>query len=109
MEKLSFFKHWYERELYTFAPRLGFYLLPTRRFGYRYKYLFLFSLYGFRKEKELYPYKNKAYLEIEILFIPFSFRIGIQNKTWFHIQWVEGGILWRKFKHWIKGEKGMPF
>ena len=106
-----FFRCWFELEPNTFAPRLGFVLLPTQLFSQRYKHLLCLNMYGFRKHKDLYPYKNKMIVEFEILFINFCFRIGIQNKTWFYVQWVEGAIWWRKFRRKYIERKGdgLPF
>ena len=106
-----FFRCWFEREPNAFAPRLGFVLFPTKLFSQRYKHLLSLNMYGFRKHKELYPYRNKMLIEFEILYINFCFRIGIQNKTWFHVQWVEGAIWWRRFrrKYLERSGDGLPF
>jgi hypothetical protein len=106
-----FFRCWFEREPNAFAPRLGLVLLPTQRFSERYKHLLSLNMYGFRKHKELYPYRNKMLIEVEILYMNFCFRIGIQNKTWFSIQWVEGAIWWHKFrrKYLERSGDGLPF
>jgi len=104
------FKYWYHKDLNTYAPYIGFYLLPVKGIGYRERFLMSFALYGFKKNKRPYPYPTyKVFISLQILFIPFSFHIGIENKTWFYIKWEEVGILWHKFKHWLKREKGMPF
>jgi len=68
-------------------------------------------MYGFRRQKELYPYRNKMLIEFEILYVNFCFRIGIQNKTWFDVQYVEGAIWWNRFrrKYLESSGDGLPF
>jgi hypothetical protein len=56
-------------------------------------------MYGFVKHADLYPYRNKAIMSIYFFGLHFTFRIGIQNKTWFYVQWVELNHLINKIKN----------
>ena len=51
--------------------------------------LFCFNFYGFKKQFGVYPYASKVYFSFSSFRKELSFRVGIQNKTWFWIRCCE--------------------
>ena len=97
-------RFYYKKDDNSYAPRVGFDLLGVKTKWGRYKYLFSFYFYGFQKSKYKHPYRNKVVLLLNILFMDFTFRIGIQHVSWFRIRWVEAYEVYRKlFRHEATG------
>lgn len=78
-------RKWYDKNNFNWdcAPRLGF-AIELKHID-----LFCFSFYGFKRQKQIYPYASKIYFSFSILRKELGFRVGIQNKTWLWIRCCE--------------------
>ena len=89
--KLIKIRTWYNKQKGCYTPHAGIAINN-----------FCIHLYGFGKEKELYPYKSMCVLSISFLKNQYDFRIGIQNKTWFYV------VVW-KFKKFTCDENEIDY
>lgn len=78
-------RKWYDSNKLKWdcAPRFGF-AIELNNCD-----LFCFSFYGFKRQKQIYPFASRVYFSFSSFRKELSFRVGIQNKTWFWIRCCE--------------------
>lgn len=100
---IQIFRFYYEKETDCYASRTGFSLFTTGLFG-KHKSLFGFNLSGFRKTNK--PNHLRATLFIDLFYRKFWFNIGLADKGWFYVRWVDLSSFLRKLHFKLTSKKG---